>query len=237
MITSSDDRARSWLILAGGLAATAAVVAGLIMFWPDGDDDSDARTTDTVASEDATTTTTPRAGTGEPSEQTTVPTAEEPVTTIVVADDLFHGDLPAAYADLLAAAGNPAQLIEIAVYDRYAFLAYRDPANPANIDRRTWRDGEVSDAEANTIDDRVDAGTEPSLFGPGEIDPALITRLVAETPTHYDLPTQVSHVLIDRFLPFDQRVLIRVYATPTDGRSGGGYVSYDTAGTLVKVCC
>jgi len=28
-----------------------------------------------------------------------------------------------------------------------------------------------------------------------------------------------------------------VYATPSDGRSGGGYVSYDTAGAFVKVCC
>ena len=45
----------------------------------------------------------------------------------------------------------------------------------------------------------------------------------------------VTHVLIDRFLPFDQRVLIRVYATPTDGRSGGGYVQYTLDGTYVKV--
>jgi hypothetical protein len=44
-------------------------------------------------------------------------------------------------------------------------------------------------------------------------------------------------VLIDRFLPFDERVLIRVYASPTDGRSGGGYISYDTAGALVDTCC
>ena len=51
------------------------------------------------------------------------------------------------------------------------------------------------------------------------------------------MPTHVTHVLVTRFLPFDQRVLIRVYATPDDGRSGGGYVSYDTAGAFVKVCC
>ena len=47
----------------------------------------------------------------------------------------------------------------------------------------------------------------------------------------------VSHVIIDRFLPFDERVLFRVYTSPTDGRSGGGYVSYDTSGALVGVCC
>lgn len=232
VLPSSDDRTRSWLILAGGLAATAAVVAGLIAFWPNGDDSSEARTTETVTAD--ATTTTQRAGTGEPSEQsTTLPTD----TSVTVAGDLFHGDLPAAYGDLLAAAGDPVQIIELAVYDSYAFLAYRDPANPGNLDRRTWRDGEVSDAEPNTIDDRVDADTEPSLFAPTEIDTSLIARLIADAPSHYELPTEVSHVLVDRFLPFDERVLIRVYATPTDGRSGGGYVSYDTAGTLVKVCC
>ena len=236
VISSSDDRTRSWLILAGGLAATVAVVVGLIALWPDDDDSSGKRTTGSVAAV-GTTTSRPGTGTGEPSQQTSVPPGGETPTTVTAADDLFHGDLPSAYAELLAAAGNPAQIIELAVYDRYAFLAYRDPANPGNLDRRTWRDGEVGAAEANTIEDRVDADTEPSLFGPAEIDPVLISRLVADAPTHFELPTAVSHVLVDRFLPFDERVLIRVYATPTDGRSGGGYVSYDTTGTLVRVCC
>jgi hypothetical protein len=240
VIPSSDDRTKSWLTLAGGLAATAAVVIGLVLFWPDGDDDSsETQTTDVLAEDDSTTTTKPRTGTGEPSEQTTLPSNEGTVTTeaMIVADDLFLGDLPAAYADLLGAAGNPAQIIELAVYDSYAYLAYRDPANPGNIDRRTWRDGEVSDPEPNTIEDRVNPETEPSLFEPGVVDAALIAQLIADAPTHYDLATEVTHVLIDRFLPFDERVLIRVYASPTDGRSGGGYVSYDTAGTFVKVCC
>jgi hypothetical protein len=175
----------------------------------------------------------PSTGTGEPSEQTIVPTSEPAPVDL----DLFAGDLPAVYAELLQAAGSPSQVLEIAVYDSYAFLAYRDPANPGNVDRRMWRDGEVGAAEANPIDDRVNPDTEPQLFGPTEIDPAIVARLIADAPTHYEIPTAVSHVLIDRFLPFDERVLIRVYATPTDGRSGGGYVSYDTAGTMVRVCC
>jgi len=41
--------------------------------------------------------------------------------------------------------------------------------------------------------------------------------------------------IIDRFLPFDERVLIRVYASPPDGRSGGGYVQYTLDGTFVEV--
>ena len=59
--------------------------------------------------------------------------------------------------------------------------------------------------------------------------------VVEPTPSHFDLDVAVTHVLIDRFLPFDSRVLIRVYASPTDGRSGGGYVQYTLEGTYVKV--
>ena len=67
-------------------------------------------------------------------------------------------------ADLSAAAGNPAQAIEMGVYPEYAFLAYRDPANPGNIDRRMWRDGDGGRRGPNPIDDRVNADTEPRLF-------------------------------------------------------------------------
>jgi hypothetical protein len=232
--SSSDDRARSWLILATGLVITAGLVFALIALWPEGDDAPGRLAgTEDIEPSSETSTTKVRQGTGEPSQQTTTTSETSSPGTV----DLFRGDLPVAYADLLAAAGNPTQVIELAVYDTYAFLAYRDPANPGNIDRRIWRDGEVGDAEPNPIDDRVDADTEPSLFGPGEVDPALLARLIADAPSHYELPTQVTHVLVDRFLPFDERVLIRVYASPTDGRSGGGYISYDTAGALVDTCC
>ena len=234
VIRSSDDRARSWLILAAGLVVTAGLLFGLIALWPDGDDGPGrAAGTEDTEPDTETSATEPREGTGEPSQRTTVTTEAPPAEPA----DLFRGDFPGAFADLLAAAGSPTQVIEVAVYDTYAFLAYRDPANPGNLDRRIWRDGRVGDAEPNPIDDRVDADTEPSLFGPGELDPGLVARLIGDAPTHYELPTQVTHVLIDRFLPFDERVLIRVYASPTDGRSGGGYISYDTAGALVDTCC
>jgi hypothetical protein len=239
LIPPSTGGPRSWLTLVIGLGVTAALVVGLVTLWPEADDGPKRQTTateDTDGTDDAagaTTTTKARTGVGEPSERSTTTTIATPAAPA----DLFHDDLPLAYADLLAAAGNPTQIIELAVYDTYAFLAYRDPANPGNLDRRMWRDRQVDDAEPNPIDDRVNADTEPSLFGPGEIDPSLFSQLIADAPSHYPMPTEVTHVLVDRFLPFDQRVLIRVYAVPTDGRSGGGYVSYDTAGTFVKVCC
>ena len=229
VISSSDDRTKTWLIVAGGVAATVAALVALLALWPE---DEPRRPGEVAASTTAAPgPTTSGAGTGEPSQQPSSTTAGEP------AADLFAGGLPAALADLRAAAGDPAEAIEVSVYPGYAFLAYRDPSAPGNLDRRMWRDGEVGPAEPNPIADRVDAGTEPDLFGLAEVDPSLLEGLVADAPSRYDLPVEVTHVIIDRFLPFDERVLFRVYATPTDGRSGGGYVSYDTAGALVGVCC
>ena len=63
-------------------------------------------------------------------------------------------------SDLRDAAGDPTEAIEITVGPEMAFLAYRDPANPQNLDRRQWRDGQVFDAHPNPIDDRVDPDTE-----------------------------------------------------------------------------
>lgn len=243
VITSSDDRARSWLVLAGGLVITLALVFGVVALWPSGDDDKvsadgedGGRGWALTTTTDATATTEGR-GEGEPSKTTTTAGGEVTTTRPAPATDLFGGGFDQAFADLLSEAGSPQQLLEVSVYEAYAFMAYRDPANPANIDRRQWRDGTVGEAEPNTGDDRADADTEPSLFTAGELDPSVIARVTADAPAHYDMPVDVTHVIIDRFLPFDERVLIRVYASPSDGRSGGGYVSYDTAGTFVKVCC
>lgn len=235
------------------LAVGAAVTFGVVVLWPSGSDDGGSSGSSSVAADETTTTDDDDGDEGDDGDDGddgdgTETTAEvEPqvspeattttATTAPVPTDLLGGGFPIAYADLLAGAGQPPQLLAVSVYEGYAFLAYRDPADPAAIDRREWRAGEVGDATPNPAADRVDADAEARLFGPAELDPTLLAQLVADAPLHYDIPVTVSHVIIDRFLPFDERVLIRVYAVPTDGRSGGGYVSYDTAGALVNVCC
>jgi hypothetical protein len=229
VITSSDTRAKTFLLFAGGLLATLGLVAGVVFLWPsdDGRDPdvvADTTTTEGEGDPDGTTTTA-KGATGEPSEQP--PTTLGPV-------DLFTSGAPEVLSELTAAAGDPAQAIEVLVYPDYAFLAYRDPANPGSIDQRIWRDGDVSEAEPNPIDDRVDAATEPKLFDLGELDLDVLASLAADAPSRFELDVAVTHVIVNRFLPFDERVLIRVYASPTDGRSGGGYVQYTLEGTFVK---
>jgi hypothetical protein len=242
-VISSDDRSKGWLLFAGGLVLTIAAVVGVINLWPEGDDEVAATDTAAETTRDEATdagddeepggSDTTAATTGEPSDRSTTSTP----TTAPGPVNLFIGGADGAVRDLVAAAGGATQAIEITIYDTYAFLAYRDPANPGNIDRRIWREGVVGDPDPNPIDDRVDADTEPGLFGLAEVDLSILPRLTADAPSHYDMPVNVTHVIIDRFLPFDERVLIRVYATPADGRSGGGYISYDTAGNHVNTCC
>lgn len=158
-------------------------------------------------------------------------------TTTTVPARLFEGDLEGAYTDLLAAAGTPAEIIELSVYEDRAILAYRDPVDPEHIDRRTWDADGADPATPNPIHDRVTSDTAPRLFSPSEIDPGAVTAAIADAPGRYDVPVEVTHVIVERFLPFDERVLIRVYVSPLDGRSGGGYASYDTAGSHVETCC
>ncbi len=224
---------RAMAVFAGGLVVTLAAVVGLLVLWPDGDDGDTAGPAGTVAVETSTELETTVSGAlGEPSERTTTTTGA-PVAPPTF--DLFESRAEVALADLRAASGNPSQGIEIVVYEDYAFLAYRDPHKPQNIDRRMWRAGEVEEASPNPIDDRVDGDTEPLLFPLDAIDLRGLARLTADAPARFDLDVAVTHVIINRFLPFDERVLIRVYARPVDGRSGGGYVQYTVKGTFVKV--
>ena len=71
-------------------------------------------------------------------------------------------------------------------------------------------------------------------FDLAEVDLSILPRLVDDAAGRFNLDVTATHVLIDRFLPFDERVLFRLYASPSDGRSGGGYVQYTLDGTHVK---
>ena len=212
-------------IFVGGLVATIAAVAALVVLWP-GHDDASVATGTTSRGQ---VTGSPGGTQGEPSERPST-TADRPSPP-----QLFVAGAQDAVDDMAAAAGAPDQAIEIAVYPTYAFLAYRSPSDPSQIDRRSWRDGEdQDDAAPNLIDDRVEGDTEPQLFPLADVDLSGLPRLIADAEGRFERDVVATHVLVDRFLPFDDRVLIRVYASPSDGRSGGGYVQYTLDGTYVK---
>jgi hypothetical protein len=202
--------------------------------WPD--DDRPAATASAAPS--TTLMTKDVADAFEPTRPTAGSIGETPTT--VAPAHLFQGALPAAFALVQDAIdqGGTARLFELVIYPDRLSAAFVPPAHPDVIDEVTWSAGITSPAKPNVIDDRVDDGTAPKLFDRSDVDLGLIAGLVADAPSRYDVPVTVTHVIIDRFLPFDHRVLIRVYATPDDGRSGGGYVSYQaTDGAYVATCC
>lgn len=219
------------------LVALVLTVAGLVVVaraWPDGDGaealESGPRAPTTAAGTPALPDL-PGVPTGEPNGRGDLSGgAGEAV-------DLFRAGADAALAEVLAAAGGPQQLIDIGVYPTYLILAYVDPAQPEHIDRRVWRPDRIDGPDPNPIDDRVDDDTRPALFEPTAVDLSRLPAMTADAVGRYDRASEVTHVLIDRFLPFDERVLVRVYVRPSDGRSGGGYVTYTPDGTHVDTCC
>lgn len=204
-----------------GILVTAGLVAALVAAWPE----DEART---LA---ATEPLTPTTFAGSPA----VPELPELPTEIPGATArLFTTGLEEAVGAVLDAAGGPTQLHELAIYPSYVYVTYRDPDRPDVLVRSVWRDGAVS------LDEPAAIGSfdEAELFGPTAVDLARIPSLIADAPTHYPFSAAASHVLIDRFLPFDERVLVRVYVLPTEGDpSEAGYVSYAADGTFVDVCC
>lgn len=218
----------SWRILAGIIVLVAGLVAAFAA-WPD-----DAGP---VALESAPRAPTTIAGGWAPYPGAPVGGEPSAAPDGRVPSDLFASGAAEALAEVLADAGGPQQLMEVAVYPEYLIVAYVDPTQPEHIDRRIWRDGSVEGPDPNPIDDRVDDETRPALFGPEAVDLARLPAMVADARTRYPMPVDATHVLIDRFLPFDERVLVRVYASPSDGRSGGGYVTYVPDGTFVQRCC
>ena len=227
-LPTSNGGFKTALLFGGGIVLTIVAVAALVVLWPDSDAGdqvvSEGSTTTAVEPTDASTGST----TGEPSNATSTTIGPAPA-------QLFESGAAGAVAEMRDAAGDPLQAIQIAIYPSYAFLSYRSHTEPSHIDRRSWRDGkDQDDAAPNPIDDRVDADTEPGLFPLAGIDLSILPRLVDDAEGRFGTEVLVTHVLVDRFLPFDQRVLYRVYATPTDGRSGDGYVQYTLDGTYVK---
>ena len=72
------------------------------------------------------------------------------------------------------------------------------------------------------------------LFDLTEIDatkvPGMTEQALAQFP---EAGMEVTHVIVDRFLPFDTRVLARVYVSHPE-RGGGGYVEFTPDGSFVE---
>lgn len=235
----SDDPSGRWARRGGLAVLVLALVLGAVKVadWIgdslEGDDDGVAADQvgeaigDLDPSDDPSTDVTEGEGSETPtSAPTTVPAG--PVDLREDATKPF-----AAFAQIFD--GNPVRVKEIVLYEDWANIDVQVPDQPTYLDEYVWRGGDgVSGPEPQDL-----MGTEPEeledyLFDLSELDPTKIPAMVDQGLAQFpEEGMEVTHVIIDRFLPFDTRVLIRVYVSHPE-RGGGGYVEFTPDGGFVE---
>jgi len=201
-----------------------------------------------------TKTTDPRSGGSSPFDATTTEPKGSgatqpggtgaPPTTLAVPSDPGAA-LQAAVAAYSAVLGTPAiRTLQFMIQfpagsASYASLQSQDPANPANVDERDWRNGVVGDPAPVRL-----TGTgalEPNLFSLDEINWSAIAGVVPTAPAAVEAKVGalsngrgVTHLIAQRDLPFSDHVVVRVYVDGGDHRLGG-YVQYLADGSVDKV--
>jgi hypothetical protein len=111
----------------------------------------------------------------------------------------------------------------------------QDPAKPANVDAYDYKGGAVS----GPVPVKLTGSGElaDNLFAASEIAwdklPAMMDQAKTEIPPT-EGSTGVTHIIIQKNLPFDNDTVVNVYVG-SGTRGGGGYVSFKGDGTLKKV--
>ena len=177
------------------------------------------------------------ADTGEPSAtsvpDTTTTAPTDPGTALITA------------VDALRAAAGPGAALRFTTHfpvgsGAYASLQSQDPANPANVDERDWRDGKVSRPEPVRLTPADDLATE--LFDLGAVNwpavaaalpgaPALVSQQLGRP---LDGSDGVTHLIVESGRPFTDDTVVRIYVDGGD-RTTGGYVQLRPDGSLDKV--
>jgi len=163
----------------------------------------------------------------------TVPVSVAPATTVPVeATNLFIGSQAAdVIAEIGAARGAaPLRILQAIIYPGYAFAQVQDPSIPVNIDEYQWRDTLGSPAPVTLTGD---GDLEANLFSDTEVNWAAIPTLVATALAQIPIEgAEVTHIFVQRNLPFTDTIQIRVFVT---GTRGSGYLDADAQGNVLAV--
>lgn len=235
----SDDPSGRWMRIAGIAVVAIALLFGAVKFadWVgDGleDNDSDVaadRVGEAVGNAESDT---PAAGSESEGEVDATSTST-PTTAPAAPANLFADATKpfGAFGNIFD--GQPVKVKEIVLYPDWANIEVQVPAEPTHLDEYTWRGGDgVSGPEPQDL-----MGVEPEelgeyLFDLTELDATKIPSTVEQAKAQFpEEGMEVTHIIIDRFLPFDTRVLIRVYVSHPE-RGGGGYVQFTPDGGFVE---
>jgi hypothetical protein len=162
----------------------------------------------------------------------TTPPTEAPTTVPVAPTNLFAGTQAADVVAQFAAARGaaPLRILQALFYPEYAFAQVQDPSIPVNVDEYQWR-GTVGPPAPVTL--TGDGDLESNLFSDTEVNwaaiPALVEAALAQIPIE---GATVSHISVQRNLPFTADIQIRVFV---DGTRGSGYLDADAQGNVLQV--
>lgn len=161
-----------------------------------------------------------------------VPTQPAAPTTAVPLDLLTSDQLPAVIAQIATARGAaPLRILSANLYGEYVIVQVQDPNIPANVDQYMWRNGTVGAPEPVTL--MGDGDLEANLFSDSEVNWAAIPGLVATALAQIPIEgATVTHINVERNLPFSADVQIRVFV---DGTRGSGFLDADAQGNVLEV--
>jgi hypothetical protein len=139
------------------------------------------------------------------------------------------GDGAAVVATALARLGGERALVGVTLYDGYASVTGRQTSS-GDVHRVTVRGGR---AEAPVAVGGTPVGNPQAAgFAPSDLDWGLIPGLVARTPADLGIGDGVvSHVTVERNLPFTPELVIRVYVTHP---RRGGRIDYFADGRPMR---
>ena len=238
---SPDNRGRN--IALGLMALIAVGGAAAVAFLVTSDDDPASvqpATTAAVATIPATVESVPSSTLVVLTELPTIAPVSVPVTVPVTtvptvpveATNLFTGTQAAdVIAEIGVARGAaPLRILQAIIYPGYAFAQVQDPSIPVNVDEYQWRDTLGSPSPVTLTGD---GDLEANLFSDTEVNwaaiPTLVEAALAQIPIE---GAEVTHVIVERNLPFTDTVQIRVFV---NGTRGSGYLDADAQGNILAV--
>jgi hypothetical protein len=135
---------------------------------------------------------------------------------------------------LRAKIGGPVKLLKLGVYPEFVEAEIQDPKKREHVDKYELRDGAVGDGVPIkfVINTPTAKDLDAVTIDIGSIDFAAVPRMVRDAPAQLKIEGgSVTHMLLQRDLPFSQEVRWRVYVS---GTRGDGSVEYDPAGHVKK---
>jgi hypothetical protein len=169
---------------------------------------------------------------------TTAPSASEPAAVASAAStpsitDLFADGQARPALDAIGAAlgASPLMALSVVLYPEYAMANVQDPAQPEHVDSLLWRLGWVEAPQP--VDVRYDGPLSDLMFDTAEVNweavPGLTAAALAETGVEGG---EVTHVVVQRPLPFASEVRFRVFVT---GPRDTGWLDADAQGNVLSV--